>query len=56
MYVWVSNHVTFNTNQVNFIFDGYTKARESLYTLVIMWVNSTIVYYVGTRAMFPRYN
>ena len=36
------------------IFVGYVKARESLYTRVIIWVD-TILYHINTRAILPRY-
>jgi len=42
-----------NTSQL-LIFGGYVKARESLYTRVIIWVD-TILYHMDTRAILPRY-
>ena len=42
-----------DTSQI-LIFGGYVKGRESLHTLVIIWVN-TIVNHIDTRATLPRY-
>ena len=42
-----------NTSQI-FIFGGYVKVRESLYTRVIIWV-SNILDHSDTRAIFPGY-
>ena len=42
-----------NTSQV-LIFGGYVKGRESLSTLVIIWVN-TIVNHIDIRATLTRY-
>ena len=42
-----------NTSQI-LIFGGYVKVRESLYTRVIIWVN-TILNHIDTREFLPRY-
>jgi hypothetical protein len=42
-----------NTSEV-FIFGGYVKVREALYTQVIIWGNS-ILNHIGTRAILPGY-
>ena len=36
------------------IFGGYFKERESLYTRVVIWVN-TIIIHIDTRAILPKY-
>ena len=42
-----------NTSQI-LIFDAYVNVRESLYTRVIIWVN-TILNHIDTRGVLPRY-
>ena len=42
-----------STSQI-LTFSGYVKVRESLYTQVIVWVN-TILNDDDTRAILPRY-
>ena len=39
-----------NTNQI-LIFGGYVKVRESLYTRIIIWVN-TILNHIDTKLIF----
>ena len=39
-----------NTSQIS----GYVKVRESLYTQILVWVN-TILKHIDTRANLPRY-
>ena len=34
------------------LFDGYIKVRESLYTQVIIWIN-TILNHIDTRTIYP---
>ena len=41
-----------NTSQI-FIFGGHLKVRESLYTRVIIWVNTTLNHF-DTRAILPE--
>ena len=38
----------------NSVFDGCVKARESLYTQVIIWVNTSLNHF-NTRTILPRY-
>ena len=42
-----------NTSQI-MKYGGYVKARESLYTQVIIWV-STILNHIDTKAVLPGY-
>ena len=46
----IYNFNFFFTGPINTLLDGYLKVRESIYILVIIWVNSNILYYVGTKA------
>ena len=43
----------FNTSKL-LIFDEYVKMRESLYTRVIIWVN-TILNHMNNKEFLPRY-
>ena len=43
----------YNSSQI-LIFDGYVKVRESLYTQVIIWVNTSLNH-IDTREILPGY-
>ena len=46
-------HQNCNTNQ-KLIIGGYVKVRESLYTRVMIWINTKLNQF-DTRASLPRY-
>ena len=43
----------YNSSQI-LIFDGYVKVSESLYTQVIIWVNTSLNH-IDTREILPGY-
>ena len=48
----IHGHQNCYTNQI-LIFGGYVKVKESLYTRVIIWVN-TILNHIDTSTILPR--